>query len=207
MRSPPPVPASWMPSPPEAEDAPSASVTTGTGDSTRLQPPRLNFPHRPAGESLGVCPLPQYQPPNGVNGTRLGTSQSSAPLRRGPGIVPSRNPIPACKQSPEEGRAGRGWGGCTGGSFLSQSLPLPPSLAGDAGTSSRSCCHLLDNQRGGGGFCFHSDKCVSIQHLGQKDHHPSLPFCLLDPMSPSLRPWKRGQKTFGFYLVETAFPW
>lgn len=152
MRSPPPVPASWMPSPPEAEDAPSASVTTGTGDSTLLQPPRLNFPHHPAGESLGVCPLPQYQPPNGVNGTRLGTSQSSAPLRRGPRHCSQQKPDPCLQTKPRRGGGWQGLGGCTGGSFLSQSLPLPPSLAGDAGTSSRSCCHLLDNQRGGGAF-------------------------------------------------------
>lgn len=42
--------ASWMPSPPPAEDAPSAPVSARTGDSARLQP------QRPSGESPS-CPL------------------------------------------------------------------------------------------------------------------------------------------------------
>lgn len=108
MLGPPPVPASWMPSPPEAQDAPSASVTAGTGDNTRLQPPRPHVPRRPAGESRppapSIHPLPQYQPLNGFNGPDWGQA-GPRPPDGGGRIVPSRNLIAAGKQSPEKG----GW--------------------------------------------------------------------------------------------------
>lgn len=61
MRSPAPAPATWMPAPPEAQDAPSASVTAGTGDSSHPHPPCPDLPRHPAGESLGCIPCPSIK--------------------------------------------------------------------------------------------------------------------------------------------------
>lgn len=132
---------------------------------------------------------------------QAGTSLPQAPCAdEAPALFPAETQsLPANKAQ----KSGGGWQE-TGGVL---SLPAPsPMEAGNAGTSSGPCCHLLDNRWGGGVGCCHSDKHVSIQHPGQKDP-PMHFFASLTPSPPFLRLRKRGQKTFGFYLVKMALPW
>lgn len=184
-----PLLASWMPSPLHADDAPRAPVTTQTGTAPVCSS---------AGESCSVpklSPSPVAPPAHGVqllNGANEWAWGKAQPWPPAPSIVPARNPIPASQQSPEE----RG-GGCSRGPRGGPFLPAPSPIARWGRRDELPAPLPSPRQPAWGGFCFHSDKCASIQHLGQKGvlvhpppppHSPLLLFPLLDPISPSPRP-------------------
>lgn len=147
---------------------------------------------------------------------QTGAKPALGPADGGSGIVPSRNQsLPANKAQKRRGGGGAGrrfGGGGHRGVLLSLPAPSPIARWGCWDELSDPSPSPRQPVWGGGGFCFHSDKCVSIQHLGQKDPPPppaSPPFLPPRPPSPPPRGLgkKRGQKRhLGFIWVKWHFP-